>query len=51
MADRAGCGCIRLLSLKEVEAMDVVFWFLAMFLLGLISMGLAYLFLRGCEII
>ena len=29
--------------------MSLTFWFLAMFLLGLVSMGLCYLFLEGCE--
>jgi hypothetical protein len=29
--------------------MSLTMWFLAMLLLGLVSMGLVYLFLKGCE--
>ncbi len=29
--------------------MSLTMWFLAMFLLGVVSMGLVYLFLEGCE--
>jgi hypothetical protein len=29
--------------------MNLVIWFLAMFVLGLVSMGLCYLFMHGCE--
>ena len=29
--------------------MALVFWFSAMFLLGLVSMGVCYLFMKGCE--
>ena len=29
--------------------MNLAFWFPAMFLLGLVSMGVCYLFLKGCE--
>jgi len=31
--------------------MDLVFWFSAMFVLGLVTMGVCYLFMKGCEII
>ena len=29
--------------------MSLVLWFLAMFILGLVSMGLCYWFMAGCE--
>jgi VIT1/CCC1 family predicted Fe2+/Mn2+ transporter len=29
--------------------MNLFFWWVAMFLLGLVAMGLCYLFLKGCE--
>jgi VIT1/CCC1 family predicted Fe2+/Mn2+ transporter len=29
--------------------MNLFIWFVAMFLLGLVAMGLCYLFLIGCE--
>jgi hypothetical protein len=29
--------------------MNLVIWLAAMFLLGLVSMGLCYLFMEGCE--
>jgi len=29
--------------------MNLVIWFLAMFVLGLAAMGLCYLFMEGCE--
>jgi VIT1/CCC1 family predicted Fe2+/Mn2+ transporter len=29
--------------------MSLFFWWVAMFLLGLVAMGLCYLFLIGCE--
>jgi hypothetical protein len=29
--------------------MNLVIWWVAMFLLGLVAMGLCYLFLIGCE--
>ena len=29
--------------------MGLVIWWLAMFFLGLLSMGLCYLFMEGCE--
>jgi hypothetical protein len=29
--------------------MNLVVWFLAMFLLGLVAMGLCYLFMGACE--
>jgi hypothetical protein len=29
--------------------MSLTMWFLAMFVLGLVGMGVCYLFLKGCE--
>ncbi len=29
--------------------MDLVFWFSAMFVLGLVTMGVCYLFMKGCQ--
>ena len=29
--------------------MNLVLWFLAMFVLGLVSLGLCYWFMEGCE--
>jgi VIT1/CCC1 family predicted Fe2+/Mn2+ transporter len=29
--------------------MNLFIWWVAMFLLGLVAMGLCYLFLKGCE--
>jgi len=29
--------------------MNLVFWFAAMFILGLVALGVCYLFLKGCE--
>lgn len=29
--------------------MDLVFWLPAMFLLGLVAVGLCYLFMRACD--
>jgi hypothetical protein len=29
--------------------MNLLFWLLAMFVLGLVSMGLFYLFMKACE--
>jgi hypothetical protein len=31
------------------EKMNLVLWFLAMFVLGLVSMGLCYWFMGACE--
>jgi hypothetical protein len=34
---------------KRKAKMNLVFWFAAMFLLGLVVMGVCYLFMKGCE--
>jgi hypothetical protein len=39
----------RLGSPKEERGMDLGIWLPAMFLLGLVAMGLCYAFLIGCE--
>jgi len=39
----------RLGSPKEERGMDLEIWLPAMFLLGVVAMGLCYAFLVGCE--
>ena len=38
----------RLWARKEIE-MSLTFWLLTMFLLGVVAMGLMFLFMKACE--
>jgi hypothetical protein len=44
---RQGRG-FRLWARKEIE-MNLTFWLLTMFLLGIVAMGLMFLFMKACE--